>query len=143
MSSYFSPTDNFLSSLFVFFPFEYLEIAYARGGVDPIKTPANIHSLLNQFATECGKESGEGGVNTDLENAINLVLFAVLAQPGRELYLTRQVTATQQKQIVKYGIWMHCTAHIEARTRDANSTKNIEDLGTKEAPTRFYTIRVA
>ncbi len=58
---------------------------------------SNIHPLRNQFATECGKESGEGGVNTDLENAINLVLLAVLAQPGRELNLTCQVTAAQQR----------------------------------------------
>jgi len=58
----------------------------------------NIHPLCNQFAIECGKsESEQGGINTDLENAINLVLLAVLAQPGRELYLTCQVTATQQK----------------------------------------------
>jgi hypothetical protein len=70
------------------------------GGVDPIRCQQKKNGLLPiytlQCATECGKESGEGGVNTDLEDAINLILLAILAQPGRELYLTRQVTATQK-----------------------------------------------
>jgi hypothetical protein len=113
-------------------------------GVDPIRcqqkkvwAPSNLHPLRNQFATECGKESGEGGVNTDLENAINLVLLAVLAQPGRELYLTRQVTATQQKINKKVSIetldQRHLHSLLEHLEKNISQESNLGRLGSRRA----------